>query len=71
MTWGQWASAAEHRRYMQPIKRRGKCWCCKQRITHGGFANGIILVDGCELLVRRWLKDASLPRRSAARGVTT
>jgi hypothetical protein len=58
MSWGQWASAEHHMRYIQPVETRRRCRCgCKQRITHLGMANGIALAEGCELLMRRWKRD--------------
>jgi hypothetical protein len=56
--WGRWASATEHRRYMQPVKARRRCWCgCKTRATHTGCANGIALTGPlCELAARRWVR---------------
>lgn len=63
MTWGQWASAVEHRRYMQLVKTRRRCWCgCRQRATHTGFANGIALTAPmCELAARRWVRFGPRP----------
>jgi hypothetical protein len=59
--WGQWGSVLEHIRYAEPITgRRGrrKCSCgCGKRATHKGFANGICLMSGCELAVRRWVRN--------------
>lgn len=57
--WGEWASAVEHRRYMQPVKTRRRCWCgCKRRATHVGLANGLALTAPlCELTARRWVRD--------------
>ena len=53
-----WASAFFHTRYAEPIHTRRKCRCgCDGRITHAGMANGIALYTGCELSVRRWVKD--------------
>lgn len=53
-----WASAHHHPRYMQEFYTRRKCRCgCEGRITHAGMANGIALYTGCELSVRRWVKD--------------
>jgi hypothetical protein len=58
-SWGQWGSAMHHRRYIQAIdaKSRRRCPCCKRRATHLGMANGICLMSGCELSVRRWVKE--------------
>jgi hypothetical protein len=57
--WGQWSSASAHIRYMEPANQsRRKCLCgCKKRVTHRGMANGITLLMGCELTVRRWIKE--------------
>lgn len=57
--WGQWGSAEEHLRYLRPAPdRRSKCRCgCGARATHHGAANGVALVSGCELSVRRWVRD--------------
>lgn len=44
---------------MQPIDgaSRRRCPCgCQQRATHNGMANGVALMHGCELRVRRWVK---------------
>ena len=60
--WGQHGSATEHIRYAEPWpkgERRGrrKCSCgCEKMQTHIGKANGIALMGGCELTVRRWVK---------------
>lgn len=62
--WGQWASAADHVRYSQPIppKSRRRCLCgCKRRATHLGMANGIGLAFGCEFFVARWVKSPTPP----------
>lgn len=65
--WGRWGSAEHHQLYVQPNKAtsRRKCWCgCKGRETHGAFANGIILMAGCELSCRRWAREMNAaPRR--------
>ncbi len=66
--WGQRASATEHLLYVQPnaAQRRRKCYCgCGGRMTHGAFANGIILMGGCELSCRRWAREMNAaPRRT-------
>lgn len=44
-------------RYFEPLRYRRKCHCgCAQWATHRGCANGIILMAGCELSVRRWVR---------------
>jgi len=59
--WGQHASAAAHVRYCEPIegrKGRRRCRCgCGRASTHYGRANGVTLTGGCELRVRRWVRD--------------
>lgn len=71
-TWGQSASALEDVRYADPITGRAgrrKCSCgCDRASSHRGMANGICLVSGCELSIRRWVKDPSADlRRDHAR----
>jgi len=40
-----------------PSSSRRRCPCgCGQRATHAGHCNGITLVMGCEMYVRRWAK---------------
>lgn len=60
--WGQHGSAADHVRYSEPLPKRPgarkKCHCgCGGRDTHIGMANGVGLAWGCELHIRRWVKD--------------
>ncbi len=56
--WGQIGSATENIRYMEPVKSRRKCPCgCGGRRTHAGMANGLCLMGGCEMHVRRWVRD--------------
>lgn len=60
MSFGKYGSATGHKRYMEPIdsKSRRRCTCgCKKRSTHIGMANGVGLTTGCELSVRRWVRD--------------
>jgi hypothetical protein len=61
--WGRRASAAEHVLYVQKndAQKRRRCHCgCGGRKTHGAFANGIILMGGCEMSCRRWAKAPAL-----------
>lgn len=58
--WG-FVGGPEHVRYMEARKKRPgrqpKCACgCGQSKTHLGFANGVCLMSGCELMARRWVK---------------
>jgi hypothetical protein len=58
-TWGTWSSASQHRRYLVPVgaRSRTRCRCgCRQRSTHLGAANGGVLISGCEMTVRRWVR---------------
>jgi hypothetical protein len=60
--WGQSGSAIHHVRYAEPVgpRERRLCHCgCKSRATHRGFANGVALMSGCEMRVRRWVKTSS------------
>lgn len=64
----KWGSATQHRRYMQaaPKRSRRHCFCgCKRRATHLGMANGVCLLMGCELRVRRWVRDGAKASRVA------
>lgn len=58
--WGSWGSVG-HVRYCEPIegrKGRRRCRCgCGRASTHYGRANGVTLMRGCELRVRRWVRD--------------
>jgi hypothetical protein len=57
---GGWASATEHLRAAVPIPphSRRRCSCgCGRRATHAGVANGFAMMSGCELEVRRWVRD--------------
>jgi len=55
--WG-WVGSEDHVRYAEPITYRRKCWCgCGKRSTHIGMANGVALLSGCELSVRRWVSS--------------
>lgn len=41
-----------------PSTSRRRCGCgCKARATHVGLGDGIALMSGCELKVRRWVRD--------------
>lgn len=70
---GTWGSATEHARYIAPApsNSRRHCHCgCGRRATHLGMANGVALSMGCELSMRRWVRDgSSMPRRARAAGV--
>lgn len=59
--WGQCASATGHVRYCEAIvgrKGRRRCRCgCGRASTHRGMANGVAMMVGCELHVRRWVRN--------------
>lgn len=60
MSFGQYGSATEHQRYAEQVEPRSRrrCHCgCKNRATHRGMANGVALIAGCDLYVRRWVRD--------------
>lgn len=63
----QCGSAIHHQRYMEPVEKtrnRRMCPCgCRRKVTHRGMANGVCLMSGCELFVRRWVKDHTSARR--------
>jgi len=41
-----------------PTTSRKRCGCgCKGRATHVGTGNGAGMMSGCELYVRRWVRD--------------
>ena len=54
-----WGSASDHVRDMWSAPdRRRKCRCgCGGRVTHVGGANAVALMSGCELSVRRWIRE--------------
>lgn len=59
--WGEVGGLPQHIRYMEARKKRKgrqpKCSCgCDTAKTHLGLANGVCLISGCELMVRRWVK---------------
>ncbi|MVC39566.1 hypothetical protein D6V26_18300 [Vibrio cholerae] len=63
--WGEYASSNEHKRYIDIYKyqsRKRRCPCgCGQVATHAGMANGLCLTIGCELHIRRWVRDGYKP----------
>lgn len=59
--WGQIGGQPGQIRYMELRKKRPgrqpKCACgCETKKTHLGFANGVCLISGCEMRIRRWVK---------------
>ena len=60
MTFGKHGSATLHKRYMQKVnsKSRRRCHCgCKKVAKFMCMANGVCLGKGCEIYVRRWVRD--------------
>lgn len=48
------------KRTLEPLPgtARRRCNCgCGTRATHTGLGNGVALMIGCELSVRRWVRD--------------
>lgn len=40
--------------------KRSKCYCgCDGRATHIGLGDGAGMMSGCELSVRRWVRDGA------------
>jgi hypothetical protein len=69
----KWASIDEHPRYMERVDPRSRrhCHCgCGRRATHNGMANGVCLATGCELYIRRWLRDGRMAARVLGRKQT-
>lgn len=68
MSWGEHGSAITHQRYMQTVEPRSRRWCscCRKRATHLGMANGVALSIGCELYIRRWVRDGVFARSKRA-----
>jgi hypothetical protein len=48
-----------HRTLIQaPKTSRRRCYCgCGKRATHTGLGDGLALTLGCELSIRRWVRD--------------
>jgi hypothetical protein len=46
-------------------RSRRRCHCgCKKQATHVGLGDGIALTEGCELYVRRWVRDGIKAHRA-------
>ena len=60
--WGQVGGQPGQIRYHEPVdaRSRRRCGCgCRRRATHRGMANGVCLTMGCDLSMRRWVKEAN------------
>lgn len=59
-SWGQVGNDAGIR-YCEALPKarsRRKCPCgCSGRATHTGSNNGVVLCSGCELSIRRWVRN--------------
>lgn len=56
----RYGNAELHKRYMQNTDSgsRKKCHCgCGKKATKLGMANGVCLSIGCDLYIRRWIRD--------------
>lgn len=65
--WGEVGSADGDRYPKKITGRLGRRTCpcgCRKRSTYLGMANGVALTSGCEMYVRRWVRDG-LPARSS------
>ena len=41
-----------------PPRSRARCSCgCKGLATHFGTGNHAVMIKGCELFIRRWVRD--------------
>ena len=64
----RWGSADGHRAMVRlPSTARRRCSCCGSRATHTGLGDGVALMDGCEMRVRRWVRDGYPGSHEAAR----
>ena len=60
--WGQVADARTGPRYSELLpgrfRNRRRCYCgCGAKASHVGMANGLGMTSGCELSMRRWVRD--------------
>ena len=68
-----WGSVDHHKRVIIPHpetdgRKRRMCHCgCRKKDTHLGTCNGVGMTSGCELTVRRWVRDWKEPQRVAQR----
>ena len=54
----RWGSVDGHRAMIRtPSTSRYRCSCCGKRATHVGLGDGVALMSGCEMRVRRWVRD--------------
>ena len=63
--WGQWGGADHHILYVEEARgiTRRLCRCgCRKRITYRMASNGVTLAMGCEMHVRRIMRQQGGPR---------
>ena len=56
------AEAMQYKRTMTPAMPWSlvRCRCgCDRRASHLGLADGLCMMSGCELTVRRWVRDGA------------
>lgn len=55
----RYGSVNGHRTMIEaPSSSRRRCHCgCGRRATHTGLGDGLALTMGCELSMRRWVRD--------------
>lgn len=71
---GTISGSVDGMRSMAPVgpKSRRRCHCgCKGRATHRGLGDGLCLTTGCELFIRRWVRDGMSAVIAAYRGRTS
>jgi hypothetical protein len=57
----RYGSASGHRAMVKaPPRSRRRCYCgCGKRATRTGLGDGLALTMGCELSIRRWVRDGN------------
>ena len=56
------AEAMQYKRTVTPAMPWSlvRCHCgCDRRVSHLGLADGACMISGCELTVRRWVRDGA------------
>jgi hypothetical protein len=69
---GDWARfgyvEGVHSMTPRPAGSGRRCDCgCKSRATHFGLSDGLVMMSGCELRVRRWVRDGYMIRNPRAK----